>query len=61
MASPLRTLVDLKVDGLDDFVRSRRDTGKSWRVICNDIRDQTGIDVTYETLRSWFSDEKASA
>ena len=62
LMTPLRTLLDIKLGGLDDFVHSRRGAGTSWRVISNDIRDQTGIDITYETLRAWYgTDKKASA
>lgn len=44
--------------GLADFVTSRRDAGKSWRRIALELRDATGtvVDVTHETLRSWFLD-----
>lgn len=54
--TPLRKLLDIRLDGLDDFVTARRNVGKSWRVIANDIRDLTGIDVAHETLRSWYDD-----
>lgn len=61
--TPLRHLLDLRLDGLDRFVCDRRAGGKSWRTISNEIRDSTGIDIAYETLRSWYADEsdKASA
>lgn len=44
---------------LERFVRSRRTNGRSWRLIARDLYEATGreVDVTYETLRSWFPDE----
>ncbi len=42
---------------LEEFVRSRRDAGMAWRKVSNELRDETGVDVTHETLRSWFPDE----
>jgi len=36
------------------FVLERRSRGRSWRRIARDIEDATGIEVTYETVRSWF-------
>lgn len=46
-------------DGLEEFVTSRRAAGQSWRRIALELRDATGtvIDVTHETLRSWFTRE----
>lgn len=56
--SSLHQAVDrLLEDGIEVFVTSRRSTGRSWRRIGNDLRDATGIDVSYETLRAWFPDE----
>lgn len=45
---------------LEDLVADRRNRGVSWRKIANELRDLTGIDVTYETLRSWFPETVAS-
>lgn len=48
---------------LERFVRERRAANRSWRLLARDIYEATGeeIDLTYETLRSWFPDEvKAS-
>lgn len=59
--TPTQQLLDIKLDGgLNDFVHSRRDRGASWRRISLDIRDEVGVDVTHETLRSWFPDSVAS-
>ncbi len=43
-----------------EFVRSRREQRRAWRLIARDLYEVTGEDVTYETLRSWFPDEAAS-
>lgn len=42
-----------------DFIRARRAEGRSWRMVERDLREATDgqIDVTYETLRTWFPDE----
>ena len=47
--------------GLDDFVQSRRSTGRSWRLIARDLYEITQLDVTYETLRSWYPDDRRRA
>jgi hypothetical protein len=56
-------LVDHMLGGnLREYVLSRRAKGDSWRRISNALRDDTGEDVTYETLRSWyFADDEADA
>lgn len=59
-STPTQQLVDLKLDGtLNDFVALRRGAGRSWRLISRDIYEQTGIDVTNETLRSWYPETEA--
>ena len=45
---------------LEDLVADRRNQGVSWRKIAAELRDLTGIDVTHETLRSWFPETVAS-
>ena len=45
---------------LEDLVADRRNQGVSWRKIAAELRDLTGIDVTCETLRSWFPEQVAS-
>ncbi len=42
--------------GLQEYVTSRRVKGASWRRISLDLRDDIGVDVTHETLRSWYPD-----
>lgn len=46
---------------LTEYVTSRRTKGDSWRRISLDLRDDIGIDVTHETLRSWYADSSAEA
>lgn len=56
--SALRRLADTLLEGgLDDFVESRRRDGKSWRLICRDLREATNgeIDITEVTLRGWHA------
>lgn len=60
MQSPTYRLADLLLDGnLAGYVHEARSAGKSWRRIAIDLRDltKTQVDVTHETLRSWFPDE----
>lgn len=53
--SPSRRLADVLLDGgLDEFVIERRRAGRSWRLIARDLLEATNVDVTYETLRSWY-------
>lgn len=55
---PTRQLADmiLAPDGLDAFVHQARAEGMSWRRLTLALRDRTDgrIDVTYETMRSWY-------
>jgi hypothetical protein len=53
-------LADVLLGGdgsLERFVRERRSQGRSWRLICRDLYEAVNVDVTHETLRSWFPDE----
>jgi hypothetical protein len=45
-------------EGLEEFVRSRREGGISWRRIVRELYEVTGhqVDVAPETLRSWIPD-----
>jgi hypothetical protein len=56
--SPTRHLADVLVNGVEKYVRDRRQAGLSWRRIALELRDSTDakVDVTHETLRSWFAD-----
>jgi hypothetical protein len=58
-----RRYADLLLQGqLEEFVRSRRAKRRAWRLISRDLWEETGgeLDLTYETLRSWFSDDEDS-
>lgn len=44
---------------LEQYVRVRLAEGLSWRAICNDVRRDTGINVSHESLRSWFTEDAA--
>lgn len=59
--TPSHRLADVLLgdDGpLETFVRSRRADGIAWRLIARDVYEATDkqVDLTYETLRSWFPD-----
>lgn len=57
MATPTQNAADHLLDGtLDSFVADRRATGRAWAKIARDLFEATGgkIDVTHETLRSWY-------
>jgi hypothetical protein len=56
-----RRLLDLLLDeGIEAFVSERRDRGDPWRTIARDVYDRTDVDITPETLRSWFTERAAS-
>ena len=59
--TPLQRLAGMLVDDLDGFVLTRREQGRAWRLIARDLYDATDgkVDVTYETLRSWYPDVPA--
>lgn len=39
---------------LDEYVQSRREEGRSWRAIAAEMRGDTRLKITAETLRLWF-------
>lgn len=45
---------------LAQYVSARR-PGTAWRRIAMEIYSRTGVDVTYETLRTWFADAEEPA
>lgn len=54
--TPLYQLVEARLGGsLVEYVAKRRAT-TSWRAMAADLTAQTGVHVTYETLRGWFAD-----
>ncbi len=61
--TPTQRLADVLLEkSLDDFVAERRAEGRAWRLIARDLWQSTNgeIDVTYETLRSWYGGEDAA-
>jgi hypothetical protein len=59
VSTPSRTyqLIEERLDGtLAEFVRNRRQPSTSWRNLAAEIHTLTGVDVSYETLRSWFAE-----
>ena len=62
MATATQRLADAMLkESLEGYVRSRRAQGRPWRLIARDLWQDTDgeIDVTYETLRTWYPDESA--
>lgn len=62
--TPTFQLADMLLpEGLPSFVAERRAAGRSWRRLARDIYDATDqrIDVSFETLRGWFSDEAVAS
>ncbi len=64
--TPTERLADLLLGDqgpLERFVRTRRSEGRAWRLIARDLFEVTEreVDVTHETLRSWFPDEPSRA
>lgn len=58
-SSPLRTLIDLKLEGSDHgsllgLVAARRGVGRSWRRISAEIHDLTSESVSHQTLADWY-------
>jgi hypothetical protein len=52
-----RRLADTLLAGrLDEFVKTRRDAGMSWRLISRDLLRVTEVDVHERTLWSWYPD-----
>lgn len=51
-------LADVLLKGtLDEFVKTRRADGVSWRKIARDLEDATGVDVTFESVRNWYPEQ----
>jgi hypothetical protein len=60
--TPTARLADLLLEGLDEFVLTRRAEGMSWRRIALEISHATGrqIEPTHESVRQWFPDQAAT-
>ncbi len=55
--SPLYRLIEKSLEEpLEDFVAERLPV-LGWRKIAEEIHSQSGVFVSYNTLRSWFRDE----
>ena len=60
--SNTRRLVDVLLDGqLDALVQERRDQGVVWRKIAREIYDRTGVDLSHETIRGWYTEDSPVA
>lgn len=60
-ATPTYRLADSLLEGkLREFVLSRRARSVSWRGIAKDLKVAVDVDVSFEALRLWFSDEDLS-
>lgn len=62
--TPTQRLADHILDEpLSERVARDRAAGKAWRRIALDLYVETGgqVDVTHETLRSWFGDTERAA
>jgi len=48
---------------VDKWLRAKRDTGRSWRLIARDLYEATNgqVDVTHEALRRWVDDSEKAA
>lgn len=60
-ASTTYRLADKLLDGrLDTFVAERRCCSPqvSWRRIARDLHDETGLDVSDQTLMNWFPEHR---
>jgi hypothetical protein len=55
--TPLAQLIETKIGRpLAEYVADARNAGKDWRTIARDIQAETGVRVSWETLRSWCTD-----
>lgn len=56
--TPLAQLVEHKLGrSLTKYVKARQVEGFGWRRIAEDVRRETGVTVSHETLRAWFAPE----
>lgn len=53
--SRLYRMIEERIDGtLAEYVAARR-PGKTWRQIAEEVQAETRIEVSWESLRSWFA------
>jgi hypothetical protein len=54
--SRLYRLIEERLDGtLAEYVAARRPTA-SWKTMAAELTETTGIEVSWESLRTWFAD-----
>lgn len=41
---------------LEPYVRDQREAGLSWKAIARKLTRQTGVPISFESLRSWYPD-----
>lgn len=59
--TPTQQLAEIKLGHpLEQWVNEARDRGDSWRTISRDLHLATGVTVSDESLRQWFTPEVAS-
>jgi hypothetical protein len=63
MPTATKALIEAKLTTavLDDMVAECRQAGRSWRVIANEVRYFTGVNISGETLRGWYPDLQTQA
>lgn len=56
-----KDLIEAKLGGrsVDALVAMHRRKGASWQTIADDIRTRTGVIVSRETIRSWYTPRPA--
>lgn len=61
MATPTRTLIELQLGSqtLSEVVTLARQRGSSWQRIATLVHKESGVLVSWETLRGWFAKELA--
>lgn len=61
--SPAQRLATLLLgEDVREFIDHRRQQGRAWRFIARDLYERTNgqVDVTYETLRQWHTENAES-
>lgn len=54
--TPMRRLVEVTLGrDLGQYVRVRQAEGLGWRRIAEELKRDTGLTVSHEALRSWFT------
>lgn len=64
MATAMRELIELRLPAgrtLASYVATRRRRGEGWRRIADDLLIDTGVAVSFATLRRWFPEKRSAA